>query len=121
MGGTEDLQVRKLWHLMQLEDPRAVGSEKDSTASMKVHSRNLGTPQLKELPAAQPPLPSCTPPSPHHTSLQYEDEPMKLLCHFRACELRSAFMFVNSVAQRRRGLFRAAVVGKCMDSSILSY
>ena len=59
MGGAEHLQVCKLWHLMQFEDPRAVGCEEDPASSMKVHSSDLGTPQLKVLPAAQPPLPSC--------------------------------------------------------------
>ncbi len=83
MGSAEHLQVRKFWHLMQFEDPRAVGSQKDSAASMKSHSSDLGTPQLKVLPAAQPPLPSCTPSTSHQASLQLDEQPKNFMSYPR--------------------------------------
>ena len=56
----EHLEMREIRHLMQVEDARAVGSEKDTTAAMKCCSCNLGSPQLKILPSAEPPLASCS-------------------------------------------------------------
>ena len=56
----EHLQVREVWHLVQFHDPRAVCSYQDPAFPMEVHSCNLTTSQLQELPADQPPLPFCT-------------------------------------------------------------
>ena len=98
MGGAEHLQVREVWHLMQLEYPRAVGSEKDSAASVKVNGSDFGTSKLKEVPAIQPPLPSCTPPMDHHASLMKTENATRLLCHHRACKLRSGAMLFHGVA-----------------------
>ena len=120
MCGAERLQVRELWHLMQFENPRAIGSKEDSAALMRGDSSDLGTSQLKKLPAAQPPLPSCTPSSQRYATLEHRGYQTRLLHQFRACELKRGVVLVLGVYHRRRELLRAAIVGKCVDSSILS-